>query len=206
MARRVVALLVMALVVAGSGCGSRSSDSSLPDLEFMRFPDPATSPYCLPYTVGETATVSQTWGDTGTHRGRFAIDFSMPFGAEITAARSGVVTEIRDQYSDDDRTSGHENGVFVLHEDGTMALYLHMSEDGVFVEVGDEVEAGRVIGLVGTTGTAVPHLHFEVFEGQGEGTQWYRTVPVSFANTAHFDQWGGLLRIDYESLPCDSQT
>ena len=206
MVRRVVTLLVMALVVVGSGCGSGSSDSMLPDLEFMRFPEPATSPYCLPYPIGVTATVSQTWGDTGTHRGRFAIDFSMPFGAEITAARSGVVTEIRDQYRDDDRTGGHENGVFVLHEDGTMALYLHMSEDGVLVEVGDEVETGQVIGLVGTTGTAVPHLHFEVFEGQGEGTRWYRTVPVSFANTAHFDQWGGLLRIDYESVPCDPQT
>ena len=87
-----------------------------------------------------------------------------------------------------------------------MALYLHMSEDGVLVEVGDEVETGQVIGLVGTTGTAVPHLHFEVFEGQGDGTQWYLTVPVSFANTAHFDQWGGLLRIEYESLPCESPT
>jgi murein DD-endopeptidase MepM/ murein hydrolase activator NlpD len=211
MAQRFVALLLVALVVVESGCGSGSSDSglpdsTLPDLEFMRFPDPATSPYCLPYPIGETASVSQAWGDTGTHRGRFAIDFSMPFGAEITAARSGVVTEARYRYSDDDRTGGHENGVFVLHEDGTMASYLHMSEDGVFVEVGDEVTSGQVIGLVGTTGTAVPHLHFEVFEGQGEGTQWYRTVPVSFANTSHFDQWGGLLSIDYESLPCDPQT
>ncbi len=206
MNRCVVALLTIALVVVVSGCGSGSSDSSLPDLEPMRFPDPATSPYCLPYPIGETATVSQAWGDTGTHRGRFAIDFSMPFGAEIAAARRGVVTEIRDQYRDDDSAGGHENGVFVLHEDGTMALYLHMSEDGVLVDVGDEVETGQVIGLVGTTGTAVPHLHFEVFEGQGEGTQWYRTVPVSFANTSHLDAWGGLLRIDYESTPCDSQT
>jgi murein DD-endopeptidase MepM/ murein hydrolase activator NlpD len=206
MARRLVALLVISLVVVGSGCGSGSSDSELPDLEVMRFPDPATSPYCLPYPVGETAWVSQPWGDTGTHRGRFAIDFSMPFGAEITAARGGMVTEIRDQYRDDDVAGGHENGVYVLHEDGTMALYLHMSEDGVLVQVGDEVETGQVIGLVGTTGTTTPHLHFEVFEGQGEGTQWYRTVPVSFANTALFDDWGGLLRINYESLPCDSET
>ena len=130
----------------------------------------------------------------------------MTVGAELTAARDGRVVEMRDQYRDDDRTGGHENGVFVLHDDGTMASYLHMSEDGVFVSVGDEVKSGHVIGLVGTTGTDVSNLHFEVFEGQGDGTQWYRTVPVSFANTAHFDQWGGLLRIDYESLPCDSQT
>ena len=95
----------------------------------------------------------------------------MPFGAEITAARSGAVTESGISTATA-RTGGHENGVFVLHEDGTMALYLHMSEDDVLVEVGEPRSTRSVIGLVGTTGTAVPHLHFEVFEGQGEGTQY----------------------------------
>lgn len=205
---RMSTVCLVALVMLGAGgCGSESSDALLPDLEFMQFPDPASSPYCLPYPIGETAVVSQAWGDSGTHRGRFAIDFSMPFGSQITAARSGVVTEIRDQYRDDDRTGGHENGVFVLHDDATMALYLHMSEDGVLVAVGDEVTTGQVIGLVGTTGTSVPHLHFEVFEGQGEGTQWYRTLPVSFANAeSPLDPWGGLRGTRYESLPCDPTT
>jgi len=129
----------------------------------------------------------------------------MLFGSKITAARGGSVTEIRDQYEDDDATGGHENGVYVLHDDGTMALYLHMSADGVLVAVGDEVTTGQVIGLVGTTGTATPHLHFEVFEGQGEGTQWYRTLPVSFRNaTEPLDDWGGLVRTYYESLPCEA--
>lgn len=200
-------VLPVAALIALSACTSEPSMGELPDLDVMRFPDPATSPYCLPYPIGETARVSQAWGDPGTHRGRFAIDFSMPFGSEIAAARSGVVTEIRDQYSDDDRTGGHENGVFVLHDDATMALYLHMREGGVLVAVGDDVARGDVIGLVGTTGTSVPHLHFEVFEGQGEGTQWYRTLPVSFANARDpLDDWGGLLRTRYESLPCSPST
>lgn len=204
--RKVVNTLVGLALLGVAGCGGGATESSLPDLKPMRFPDPATSPYCLPYPIGVTAAVSQAWGDSGTHRGRFAIDFSMPFGTEITAARSGVVTEIRDQYSDDDRTGGHENGVFVLHSDGTMASYLHLGEDGVLVDVGDEVATGEVIGLVGTTGTSVPHLHFEVFEGQGEGTQWYRTIPVSFANAQDpLDDWGGLRRISYESRPCAAQ-
>jgi murein DD-endopeptidase MepM/ murein hydrolase activator NlpD len=204
--RLIVCVVVAATMLGMSGCGG-SESSALPDLEFMQFPDPAESPYCLPYPVGEHARVSQAWGDTGTHRGRFAIDFTMPFGAEITAARDGRVVEMRDQYSDDDRTGGHKNGVFVLHDDGTMASYLHMSEEGVFVAVGDEVEIGQVLGLVGTTGTDVTHLHFEVFEGQGEGTQWYRTVPVSFAN-AHepLDEWGGLYKVSYESIPCTPHT
>lgn len=204
MRRAGIVCLLVALASWIVSCGDGGPEPRLPDLAPMRFPDPASSPYCLPYPIGETATVSQAWGDSGTHRGRFAIDFSMPFGSRITAARSGVVTEIRDHYRDDDPTGGHENGAYVLHEDGTMALYLHMSEDGVLVDVGDEVRTGEVIGLVGTTGTSVPHLHFEVFEGQDDGTQWYRTLPVSFANArTPLDEWGGLRRTSYESLPCD---
>lgn len=72
-------------------------------------------------------------------------------------ARAGTVTEIRDQYGDDDPAGGHENGVFVLHDDGTVAIYLHMAEDGVLVDVGDTVEVGQVVGLVGTSGTDVAH-------------------------------------------------
>jgi len=195
--------LLAGLVMVVAGCGEDPSGSGLPDLEPMRFPPPADSAYCLPYPVGETARVSQSWSDTGTHRGRFAYDFTMPFGSRITAARAGTVTEIRDQYGDDDPAGGHENGVFVLHDDGTMAIYLHMAEDGVLVDVGDTVDVGQVVGLVGTSGTDVAHLHFEVFEGQGEGTQWYRTLPVSFRNaTEPLDNWGGLYRTDYESRPC----
>lgn len=202
--RRFLYLLVGLALVGVVGCGGDSRESSLPDLQPMKFPDAAASPYCLPYPVGDAARVSQSWSESGTHRGRFAYDFSMPFGSEITAARGGTVTEIRDQYRDDDRSGGHENGVFVLHDDGTMAIYLHMSEDGVMVEVGDAVTVGQILGLVGTTGTAVPHLHFEVFEGQGEGTQWYRTLPISFSNaTEPLDDWGGLVRTTYESVPCE---
>ena len=208
MMRSVLAVCLVAVVAFGiAACSDGEAESRLPDLEPLQFPDPASSPYCLPYPVGKTATVSQAWGDSGTHRGRFSIDFSMPFGSQITAARSGVVTEIRDQYRDDDRTGGHENGVYVLHDDKTMAAYLHMSEGGVLVEVGDEVDTGDVIGLVGTTGTPIPHLHFEVYEGQDDGTQWYKTLPVSFANAqAPLDEWGGLRRTRYESLPCSPAT
>lgn len=190
------------MLLAASACATGDEVSSL-ETEFMRFPDAVASPYCLPYPVGDSARVSQAWGDTGTHRGRFAIDFAMPFGAEVAAARGGTVTETRSQYRDDDRVGGHENGIFVLHDDDTMAMYLHLSEDGVLVEVGDTVATGQVIGLVGTTGTSTPHLHFEVFEGQREKSQWFRTLPVSFANgTTPLDDWGGLLRTTYESTPC----
>jgi len=192
----------LGLIACGGDAGSEQS-GGLPDLEFMRFPDPATSPYCLPFPTGVTATVSQSWSEVGSHRGRFAYDFALPFGAEVAAARDGTVTEIRDDYSDSDRTGGHENGLFVVHADGTMAVYLHFQEAGVAVDVGDEVETGDILGRVGTSGTAVPHLHFEVWEGQGERSQWYRSLPVSFRDaTAPLDAWGGLVRLSYTAGDC----
>ena len=65
---------------------------------------------------------------------------------------------------------------------------------------------GDILAYSGRTGASAPHLHFEVFEGQGEGTQWYRTLPVSFANAQEpLDDWGGLYEVTYESLPCEPQ-
>jgi murein DD-endopeptidase MepM/ murein hydrolase activator NlpD len=206
----VITTVVLALVATGLGIVAmsehdRSRGSTLPSLEFLKFGDPSESPYCLPYPEGEVVYVNNSYSTRGSHIGRFAYDFAMPFGSEIAAARAGTVTEARDHFRDDDRQGGHENGIFVLHDDGTMAAYLHMSEDGVFATVGDEVEAGDVIGLVGTSGTSQdnPHLHFEVFEGQGEDSQWYKTVPVNFRNAkGALDDHGGLAETNYEALTC----
>ena len=206
----VVATAILALTTTGFGIWvlsgqDRSGESTLPTLEFLQFGDPAESPYCLPYPEGESYYINNSYSTRGAHIGRFAYDFAMPFGSEIAAARAGTVTESRDQYSDDEAVGGHENGVFVVHDDGTMAAYLHMSEEGVLVDVGDEVKPGDVIGLVGTSGTSPnnPHLHFEVFEGQGEGSQWYKTLPVNFRNAkGALDERGGLAESDYEALTC----
>jgi len=206
----VVATAILALTTTGFGIWvlsgqDRSGESTLPTLEFLQFGDPAESPYCLPYPEGESYYINNSYSTRGAHVGRFAYDFAMPFGSEIAAARAGTVTESRDQYSDDEAVGGHENGVFVVHDDGTMAAYLHMSEEGVLVDVGDEVKPGDVIGFVGTSGTSPnnPHLHFEVFEGQGEGSQWYKTLPVNFRNAkGALDERGGLAESDYEALTC----
>lgn len=56
---------------------------------------------------------------------------------------------------------GYGNLVLIDHLDGFYSLYGHLSE--IFVKVGDEVPAGRIIGRVGESGSlSGPMLHFEL--------------------------------------------
>lgn len=75
-------------------------------------------------------------------------------GTPIRAAASGTVANISD---------GGPYGLATLiaHADGMTTLYAHQSS--VSVSEGQHVDAGEVIGAVGTTGWVTgPHLHFEV--------------------------------------------
>lgn len=85
------------------------------------------------------------------HRG---LDFKGPIGASIYAAAKGRVTFVG-------RKSGYGNVVEISHGNGLMTRYAHMSK--FVARRGQQVEAGDVIGAIGSTGRSTgPHLHFEV--------------------------------------------
>jgi murein DD-endopeptidase MepM/ murein hydrolase activator NlpD len=51
--------------------------------------------------------------------------------------------------------------VVVAHRAGVRSLYAHLAR--IDVRLGEQVESGFQVGLVGATGDATgPHLHFEV--------------------------------------------
>ncbi len=82
------------------------------------------------------------------------IDIGAAYGTPIIAAASGTV-EIASVYG------GYGNAVMINHGNGLRTLYGHMSS--IAVSQGQTVQAGQVIGLVGSTGWSTgPHLHFEV--------------------------------------------
>jgi len=89
---------------------------------------------------------------SGWHAG---IDIKAEVGTPIFAAADGTVA-----YSGWEKFYGRV--VKIAHDDGFVTVYAHNLEN--FVEAGDVVEAGRVIGTVGRTGRAsAHHLHFEIW-------------------------------------------
>jgi murein DD-endopeptidase MepM/ murein hydrolase activator NlpD len=135
--------------------------------------------YRLPYLEGEAYAVSQAPGGfIGTHTTRAtrrAVDFRMPEGTPVAAARGGVVIEA--EWRIEGRgADGMGNVVRVRHADGTIGVYAHLEFAGVSVEAGEEIQAGRIVGYSGATGFAsAPHLHFAVLRGE-------ESLPVRFYN------------------------
>lgn len=119
-----------------------------------------------PVTVSESAVMPvdgkvtsefgfRTHPITGERSCHTGLDLAAPMGTPVLAAYSGTVTETNE-------TSGRGKYIRLQHGTSMQTLYCHLSE--IDVSEGDEVEAGDVIGLVGSTGMSTgPHLHFEVW-------------------------------------------
>jgi len=144
--------------------------------------------YWIPWAPSFRFEVGQAVGGTFTHIGKwhYAFDFWMPPGTPIRAARGGTVIRAIENFSQgglEEQFKKRANQIFILHEDGTVARYLHLKQGGAHVEVGDRVAAGDLIGYSGNTGYSQnPHLHFDVFTVD-EDLEW-QTVDVRFATNA----------------------
>ena len=138
--------------------------------------------YALPYEEGEKHRLVQGYFGPFSHKERAALDFKMKRGTKITAARSGVVTRLKEDgerggWSRKYRSEG--NYVIIQHADGSRAGYWHLQKNGALVNVGDTIKQGQVIGLSGKTGyAAMPHLHFLVW-GFDNNRQWQQ-LPTRF--------------------------
>lgn len=92
----------------------------------------------------------------GGGEGHSGLDMGAPKGTPIQAARSGVVSYVKDSGS-----SGYGYHVVIDHGDGMVTLYGHCSK--VYVRSGQVVQQGDVIAAVGSTGRSTGnHLHLEV--------------------------------------------
>ena len=83
-----------------------------------------------------------------------------PIGTDVMATASGKVIKVERSK----RNRG--NVVEIDHLNGYVTTYSHLSD--ILVRNGQMVQAGKIIGRVGNTGTSfAPHLHYQViFNGE----------------------------------------
>ena len=156
---------------AARGQAARSSPSPAPPVppvppvpsaqqpDAQALPAPASAPgtggFVMPvqgsFSSGFGPRVDPLTGVQGFHPGQ---DIAAPTGTPIVAATSGQVA-----YAGWEQ--GYGNFTCIDRGDGLATCYGHQS--AILVSVGQSVQAGQLIGRVGTTGWSTgPHLHFEV--------------------------------------------
>lgn len=143
------------------------------DCFILLYPDRDPSPQAVDFGCGR-----QTYdGHKGTDFG-IASEKRMAEGVEVLASAPGRVLRARDGVSDrritdptqKDDVDGIEcgNGIVIDNGNGWETQYCHLRNGSVVVEPGMQVEAGTVLGMVGTSGAAsFPHVHLSV-RYQGE--------------------------------------
>ena len=105
----------------------------------------------LPYSGSVSSRFGERAGRRTSHKG---VDLAGASGSPVVAADNGTV--ITAEYRSD-----YGNIIIIDHNNGLTTYYAHLSK--ISVNVGDVVEKGNTVGLVGSTGISTgPHLHFEV--------------------------------------------
>jgi murein DD-endopeptidase MepM/ murein hydrolase activator NlpD len=91
---------------------------------------------------------------TGLYAQHMGIDFAAQDGSDVLSVATGIVTDAGER-------SGYGQLVEINHGNGYVTRYGHNEE--ILVKVGDKVNKGQRIALMGSTGRSTgPHVHFEV--------------------------------------------
>ncbi len=144
-----------------------------------------TQAYRAPFAVAQEYPISQAYPSAITHNtpdSHHAVDFAMPIGTGVYAARGGVVIDVASTNFrgglDPSQNGAQANLIRILHNDGTYAIYAHLNWNTIRVQPGDTVTRGEYIADSGNTGFSTgPHLHFAVIRNADMRSE---SVPVVF--------------------------
>ncbi|HEY8896784.1 MAG TPA: M23 family metallopeptidase [Niastella sp.] len=164
-------LLILSILSAFTA-SAQLSDREIYDAKGGRIKNDTSYVYWLPYMPGKKFFLAQAANSHMSHKDELSLDFKMKKGSQICAAREGVVIEVKkdsDKGGLKDEYLSQGNHIIIQHNDGSIAQYWHLEKDGAYVNVGDTIQKGQLIGLSGNTGyTAFPHLHFQVKDKTGK--------------------------------------
>lgn len=143
--------------------------------------------YALPYQRGKSYVLTQGFKGGITHKGvsAYALDFAMPVGTHVHAMREGIVTGLESKHNEhgfSPEFASKANYIIIKHDDGTMAMYGHLKQNGVRVTLGKRVYKHQLIGYSGNTGySSGPHLHVHI-SAIKSFTQGSTSVPFVFSS------------------------
>jgi murein DD-endopeptidase MepM/ murein hydrolase activator NlpD len=153
-------------------------------------------PYRPPFKTGNAFYVSQAFHGVYSHtnpQSEYAIDIAMPEGTPVCAAREGIVMDIANDFftggTDREDYTRRANFIRIQHDDGTMALYAHLTVETIRIGVGRKVSEGEIIAESGNTGfSSGPHLHFAILKNTNmelislpfriENSEGYAVTPI----------------------------
>lgn len=104
-----------------------------------------------------------------------AIDIMAPRSTPVIAVEKGTIAKL---------FRSRAGGLTIYQYDASKSriyYYAHLERYAPGLAAGDSVEAGQVIGFVGTSGNAPPgspHLHFAIHE-LGDDKSWWRGTPLN---------------------------
>ncbi len=115
-------------------------------------PSRGTAEFVWPTNGGYISSfLGQRWGRQ--HKG---LDIARPSNYTIKATDNGTIIEAG--YNN----GGYGNKIVIDHNNGYTSVYGHL--DSINVSVGQVVQAGQAIGIMGNTGHSTgTHLHFELY-------------------------------------------
>jgi murein DD-endopeptidase MepM/ murein hydrolase activator NlpD len=123
----------------------------------------------IDYMGGNRTYDNHSGTDTGSACFQWARQ-SMNATQVIAAAPGVILAKLDDAY---DRSCGPQqdyNGIFIRHDDGSQAWYIHTKRKSLTTKgVGERIAQGEYLGQMGSAGNSSgPHLHFEVYDSTGK--------------------------------------
>jgi len=130
-------------------------------------------PVADPHSFGDSFGAARMTGTTYAHAHQ-GTDILAPAGTSLLASERGIITRVGS-----DVLGGTK--LWLKGESGTYYYYAHLSAFADGITNGTVVEAGDVVGYVGTTGNArggPAHLHFEIHPDGGAAVNPYPLLKV----------------------------
>ena len=109
--------------------------------------------------------------------GHYGVDFAQAGTVEIKAIAAGEITR---SYT----STSYGEAIFILHQINGQeyeSVYAHMRTGSRRFSVGEAVNQGDVLGLMGNTGDSTgQHLHFELHKGRWNANKTNAVNPLDY--------------------------